>query len=430
VHPEASPAAQRPRKASQFNRLVFHTLAGSLALYPLLEQFVKPVLAVAFAMALAGVVLRLIGNGFKVPKSFVWHIWASFTVVYFTWVYVAVLHGNDSRYISQDSFGFLLYFAALPTLYLYIANFGLRDDLFQFAEGCCTLIAIVSVGLVGIYYTVFGEVDFDSLAMVNLGIRNFGLTWQIDHNNGILGLYTYTGHLLLIGLALVLNRHVHSHRPRDLVLAGLYLVAIVLDGHRALVVAAVLQLLLMTPTLMSRLRSAQRIAIVAGALVSILTVTAVGADWMAKRFDFSEEDVSTSERHAQTPALLEKIEENPILGGGFGTVASYIRSAERPFSYEVDFLATAMKLGIVGTLIYFGTYFYALAHARRHGGRLGRFLFAAGVGFFFYMGSNGNQAMSTDSAVFHILMFLMIAFSAKSSAQGTATVRPSRRTFE
>jgi hypothetical protein len=68
-----------------------------------------------------------------------------------------------------------------------------------------------------------------------------------------------------------------------------------------------------------------------------------------------------------------------------------------------------MKLGIVGSVLYFGAYLCMLNRSRRGGGALGYILFCVGLAFLFYMGTNGNSAMSTDSAVFHMFIFLLIA---------------------
>jgi O-antigen ligase len=249
------------------------------------------------------------------------------------------------------------------------------------------------------------------MALTNLFLRSLGLSWFIDHNHGLLGLYTNTAHLMLLGSALALHRFTAHHRRRDLWLVGLYLVAMALDGRRALVITAVLQLMVAAPRLMSALRPGQRLALVVGTAVVGSALVLGNLEWIEQRFSFTEEDISTAHRQAQIPPLLEKIAENPVFGGGFGTVASLLRSELRPFSYEVDFLATVMKLGVVGSMLYFGTYLAVLFHAYRRTGSRGIFYASAGLPFFFYMTTNGNQAMSTDSAVFHIFLFLLIAFS-------------------
>ena len=393
--------------------MLLYVLCGSLVLYPLLEKFLAPVIGIAYFFAAVPLVMRLWSNGFRVPRTYLGWVWAIYSMVYVIWYAIALLHGNIGAYISQDSLGFLLYFGALPILFLYIKFSGLESTFSQFIVDCSTLIATLSVAVVAGYYVVFGEVDGDSLLLLNDFLATLGLTWQIDSNSGLLGVYTYTGHLLLLGIAIVLYRYTLFPRRKDLALVALYFVGIVLDGHRALVVASVLQLLILAPRLFGGVSISKKIVLVTVLVVAPTIAALLGLDWIQSRFDFTTNDPSTEERYAQIPALLDKIMQDPLLGSGFGSVAGYVRSAERPFSYEVDFLATAMKLGVLGSLIYFGTYLAALVYGFRSSGRAGLFLLSAGLSFFFYMGTNGGQAMSTDSAIFHIFIFLLIDFAAR-----------------
>jgi hypothetical protein len=412
MHTSSHAALEPVRAASRANGLLLYAMCGSLALYPLLERFVAPVLGLAFVLGGLSVAAKLMANGMRGPRTFLGWVWGVYALVYVTWYAVALLHGNHEPYIRQDSLGFLLYFGAMPVLFLFIRFGRLEATFVRFLVDCSIFVSVLSIAVVAGYFIAFGAVDGNSLLLLNAFIAGLGLTWQIDSNAGLLGVYTYTGHLLLIGIAIVLHRHAGNGRRTELLLVALFLVGIVLDGHRALIIAAMLQFLLLLPRLLGRL-GATRALLLSGFLVaSVLVAGVAGQDWIAERFDFSADDPSTAERHAQIPALLDKIAEHPVVGGGFGTTASYIRSIDRPFSYEVDFLATAMKLGIVGTALYFGTYLLALVHALLAAGRIGPYLFATGVAFFFYMGTNGNQAMSTDSAVFHIFLFILIALTA------------------
>jgi len=408
---------------------LLYILCGSLALYPLLEKFVAPVIAVSYAVAFFIVMSKLVANGLRVPGSYLGWVWMTYLVVYSVWYAIAVLYDNKLAYINQDSLGFLLYFGFVPILFLFIVFYRLQAAFARFIVGCCFLISIISVIAVTGYYIAFGEIDGNALLATNAFLAGLGLNWQIDNNVGLLGMYTNTAHLLLLGIAIVLYRYSLSGRRIDLGLTALFLVGILLDGHRALVIAALMQLAILGPQLLGRTTASKRIAIVVVLIVGLLIAAALSWDWVQARFDFTTEDPSTAERHAQIPALLDKIEQNPVLGSGFGSSAAYIRSIERPFSYEVDFLATIMKLGLVGGLIYFGTYLLALAHGLLSGGRAGLFLLSAGAPFFFYMSTNGNQAMSTDSSVFHIFIFLLIAFAvdaARRRRKASAVPRPAQ----
>jgi hypothetical protein len=390
---------------------VLYLLCGSLALYPLLNQFIAPVLGASFAMATIIVLIGISSRQISVPKTFIWQIWATLSIVYITWIFVAIVRGNYFPYVILDSQGFLLYMGAMPVICLLVVHNHLQANFIRFIDYCSLTIAGASLLLAVGFFIVLGGIDAESIFVINAFLASLGLYWTIDHNFYFLGLYTNTAHLLLLGMALSLYRYQQQHRHRDILLVLIFLAGIVLDGRRALVIAALIQLMIVAPSMLAAVPRRQRQLLLFVTTSIIVAVGISSFDWIVERFVFSEDDASSATRYAQIPALLAKIFENPIIGGGFGTVADHIRSIERPFSYEVDILATIMKLGVVGSLLYFGAYLYGLAQAKKLGTKLGIFLLSPGIAFLFYMGTNGNQAMSTDSAVFHIFLFLLIAFA-------------------
>lgn len=55
----------------------------------------------------------------------------------------------------------------------------------------------------------------------------------------------------------------------------------------------------------------------------------------------------------QISKLLDKWKKSPIIGYGYGSfVEGYLRSTEAPFSYEMQFFALLMKIGVLGLLIW------------------------------------------------------------------------------
>ena len=67
--------------------------------------------------------------------------------------------------------------------------------------------------------------------------------------------------------------------------------------------------------------------------------------------DFSENE-SNLERVYQYHAMMRGIYENPLFGKGAGAVASYLRSNEQPWTYELSYVALAFQYGLVGLLFY------------------------------------------------------------------------------
>jgi hypothetical protein len=389
---------------------LLYLFGAALVLYPPFAQFAQPVIV----LSLCGIVgLVLLEFGFQdraLPATPLYPAVGVLTVVYATWMLVANVFGNDLSYSLQDSLGFVFYLLT-PVVYVFVRTNNLHQQLCKLILNLCTFIAVVTVGLVAWYYLAYGEVESDSLLALNFLLKSYGLNWVVDHNAGLLGVYTYTAHFFLLGIGLAFYFYSQTRRPRHMVLIALFILGIVADGHRALVVALGLLVLILLPMLRTIFPLKKLLMVLGGLAATSLGFILWNIEWVIARFNFTDDDPSSLERYLQVPALLEKIMEHVFFGNGFGSFARVIRSPERPFLYEVDFLATMMKLGVVGSLLYFGAYLYMLDAGRRRGGALGYVLFGVGLSFLFYMGTNGGLAMSPDSAIFHMFLFVLISLS-------------------
>lgn len=415
---------------------MMYVFCTSLALYPLLAQFAAPFMLLSFAGIVCNIALKILFSGLHIEHSPIYKMVWSFMLLYVVWVFISLLLGNDNAYTFLDSQGFIIYLM-MPVMYVFIIANRLEQKFFSYIFNLCLIIAVVSVLIIGLYFVLIGEPESDSLFLMNGFFKSYGINWVIDNNSGFLGLYTFTGHLLLIGAGMSFYRYAKTAHIRHALVVVLFGLGMFADGHRALMVSFLILVALMLP-LITRVIGLQKMLSILGVLVLICLVGAfVGGDWLMQRFSFSSDDPSTLERLLQIPALFDKIAERPFFGSGFGAFARVIRSPERPFYYEVDFLATWMKLGLIGSFLYFGTYLAALNRARLSGGDLGYVLFSVGLAFFFYMGTNGGTAMSTDSAVFHLLIFLLISLTIRNerfvaaaaaapvvTAPGASLIRP------
>jgi hypothetical protein len=397
-------------KASLGKVALLYAFCTSMALYPPLAQFVQPVILFSFVLIVSAVIYGITFQERPVSWTLLFPVVGVLTLVYALWFAIAILHGNDLVYATQDSLGFLIYLI-MPVLFVFIKSNNLQQAFAGFINHLCIVIAGVSLAIVLGYYITFGEVEGESLLALNAVITSLGLNWMIDNNAGFLGLYTYTGHFLLLGVGLSFYNYCLQKRTVHLLLIVMFGFGILADGHRALVVAYLFLLVSLFPLYKMAFPPKKILLYSVAAAVALALVVLFNIDWFLERFNFGESDVSTAERFFQIPALLDKIAQHPIMGNGFGSFAKVIRNQDRPFYYEVDFLATMMKLGVIGTVLYFGTYLYMLDCGRRLGRQAGYVFFCVGLAFFFYMGTNGGTAMSPDSAVFHMFLFILIAIA-------------------
>jgi len=74
-------------------------------------------------------------------------------------------------------------------------------------------------------------------------------------------------------------------------------------------------------------------------------------DRVMSTFDFEIYE-SNIVRRLQSDALLGAIGERPAFGSGLGAVASYVRSDEQPWAYELSYVALAFQFGLVGFALY------------------------------------------------------------------------------
>jgi hypothetical protein len=108
-------------------------------------------------------------------------------------------------------------------------------------------------------------------------------------------------------------------------------------------------------------RSYRRFVIAAGVLLAAMLVylPATGRfDWgefaamIRSGFDV-EGDVGASERYQQARALVTAWAAHPILGWGWGHGApDFLRSEDRPWEYELQYVLLLFSTGVVGWLLY------------------------------------------------------------------------------
>lgn len=81
--------------------------------------------------------------------------------------------------------------------------------------------------------------------------------------------------------------------------------------------------------------------------------------------------MSNNIKLVQISKLLDKWKGSPIIGYGYGSyVEGYLRSEEAPFSYEMQFFALLMKIGILGmavwVIFFIVQFIYILRNSKKH----------------------------------------------------------------
>ena len=116
----------------------------------------------------------------------------------------------------------------------------------------------------------------------------------------------------------------------------------------------------------------KRLTILLLTLVAVLALAfstgALNIDLLSERLtsilDFSTND-SNILRRLQFDSLVEGISGSPLVGQGLGAAASYSRSDEQPWSYELSYVALVFNFGLVGFLLFAAGIVFLLARLAR-----------------------------------------------------------------
>ena len=136
----------------------------------------------------------------------------------------------------------------------------------------------------------------------------------------------------------------------------------VLSGRRAFwLIAVITPFVVWLLFFFANVRIRIRYAVVLAILISIVAViAAIGAglefealyNQFRSAFDSSGEQAA-SIRYEQLLALLSEWKESPLIGHGLGaSAASFIRSEEMPWAYELSYVALLFQTGVLGVAIY------------------------------------------------------------------------------
>jgi hypothetical protein len=117
-------------------------------------------------------------------------------------------------------------------------------------------------------------------------------------------------------------------------------------------------------------------------------------------------------RRNQFISMMREWETTPLFGTGFGAAASYIRSTEQPWAYELTYVAMLFHAGVAGLLLYAAAVAWIFVNAIRviqTDPRLGPLLLPVMVGTTaFLIGNASNPYLEKYDYIW--VLFLPIAF--------------------
>ncbi|MEZ9590421.1 O-antigen ligase family protein [Vibrio breoganii] len=342
------------------------------------------------------VIILLHAKYYRCPSKLIVFVF-SVTFIFIFSLFVSVANNNVLSYIIYDSAGFPIYFVLMPTL-LFVLNSSKRMGIFlDYYVKFSFIFSLVSLLIFIVFFLVFKELNLDTITHANNTLKQY-INLKLGATAGILRVNTNAIQMVLPAIFLVLIKN--SKCWKDYVVIATMVIAIFADGHRAVIISLAIIIL-------AYLLLYKRHAVMFSLLLILLTVVAVKYDSIVSRFNFDTE--SSSLRLDQIPPLISEIDNSPLLGSGFGSSASLIRNELRPFMYEVDVLAIAMKLG-VPLALFFGLSWFLLLPKGIHSNLASHnLMIVTMLACAFYMTTNGGYFMSPITSVLQMMLYLVFA---------------------
>jgi len=151
-------------------------------------------------------------------------------------------------------------------------------------------------------------------------------------------------------LILVVTKESPLHKKYKYTILLIFIVSLFLSYARLLWIVAIFSLIMNSPKM--RISTKNLGAIVAMIIITVLSLLYFPLNIIVDRFFSNDTYASDTARSTQIKGLLVYFEEKPILGHGLGSyVPGLLRDNLAPYTYEVQWLAFLMQLGVLGLIL-------------------------------------------------------------------------------
>lgn len=183
---------------------------------------------------------------------------------------------------------------------------------------------------------------------------------------------------------------------KDYIVAALILFSLLISMSRYQWAASAVSIFLSAVIYHRKKKSILTFAGIVMLMAGAFSIPAVNAMIM-ERFDTKQTSFSDGVRDIQEQAIIQKIEQAPIMGHGIGYyIPTLVRSHDVPYAYELQAPALVMQLGIIGTLLLSVVVFLPLFMSSRGMGALTKLSYLS-VGVLWVGASFFNPALFSSS---------------------------------
>ncbi len=160
-----------------------------------------------------------------------------------------------------------------------------------------------------------------------------------------------------------LLKEYHRFRKYNYIYISIFLLSLLFAYSRALWILTLFILMIYAFTSIGQRVKYKAINYIFSFILIMPILAYTGSDLLSSRFSNQISASSDTTRVTQSTELYNKFSESVVFGHGLGAyVANIIRDEKEPFSYETQWLALLMQIGVLGvslivTAVFFG-FFY------------------------------------------------------------------------
>lgn len=310
------------------------------------------------------------------------------SISFLVWMLILpLINGQSLNFAFQDGssiFIFLLYFPIVQLLRKNALNW---INIEKYFVNLCTLVAVFQI-IIWFNYEFFQLFNINMLDFFS--VTEYGSIYVGPMPDGFYRVMWITTAFMIPAIFVVASKH--KYCVLDYLKIVCFIVALYVSYTRALWIATILGVIII---IMFKDNVKARDLIIVAIITCLVlgSVILTNTDSIFVRLSSIINDSGAYERVIQINSILEKWGEHFLFGTGFGGYANYIRVDAAPYSYEVALIALLMKLGIVGTFLWFICLVYIFYITKPKSMNLKfkkkwRYMLAATVGFLFSTATN------------------------------------------
>ena len=297
----------------------------------------------------------------------------SFLLISFAFIWIVFIPAlGNIDFLSSLKDG--MFFIGLVFIFMIAEFSSAKFDVLKIENFIIFIILIltlihIALGLLEFFGLVRGEVLAEIVRLVLEPNQNENTQVMVGYMlEETFRVFWISSMFIFIGIALTIKNLSKALSWKNIGFIALLLLALFFTKTRSLIIASLLfpilfyltKMVLNKETKFQKTHFAVIFLFLMPFFVSMLNSTSV-LDF----FGLSRE-ISDNIRIDQQSYLMDSFFKNPILGSGFGSYSTEIRSETSPWSYELNMVALLMKIGISGLLLLYVTIYKIFTFYGRH----------------------------------------------------------------